>query len=132
VETEIDKDKHQALATLRNGLVNGCADDLTEVLINLEDNTCNYVELIPVLEDIVAVDSFYYFDDNGAGGQPRADSRSKTSFKSWAQQAIESIKENATFESSSKIHEALTSNNTVLSNPHWSNSDPKAGLVINH
>ena len=111
---EIKKDKCNALQTLKEGLDNACADNITEVLINLEDGTCDYIELIPILEKIAHVDWFCYFDDNGAGGQPHADLRRNTSFKSWALKAIENIKENDRFESSSMIHSALKSNSTNL------------------
>jgi hypothetical protein len=109
---EVEKDKRTAITTLKEGLTTSCADNLTEILINLEDGTCDYIELIPVLEEIARVDWFWYFDDNGAGGQPHRDR--KSSFKSWAFKAIENIQENNRFESSSMIHEALKSNSTSL------------------
>jgi hypothetical protein len=111
---EIASDKRLAIARLKAGLEEECADHLTEVMINLEDGTCDYLELVPVLEEIAHVEWFYYFDDNGAGGLPHADIRQKTSFKSWALDAIENIRENARIESSSMIHHALKSNSTVL------------------
>jgi hypothetical protein len=114
MQAEIDKDKRLALSTLKNGLADGCADDLTEVMINLENGTCDYVELIPALEEVARVEWFHYFDDNGAGGLPRPDMSRKSSFKAWALKAIENIRKNATFESSSMIHNALKSNNTAL------------------
>ncbi len=111
---DIEKDKRNAITTLKEGLTNACADNITEVLINLEDGTCDYMELIPILEEIARVDWFCYFDDNGAGGQPHPDPRRKTSFKSWAVKAIENINENNRFESCSMIHQALKSNSTPL------------------
>jgi hypothetical protein len=114
MQSEIDKDKHQSIATLKEGLAEKCADNLTEVLINLESGTCDYLELIPVLEEVARVEWFYYFDDNGAGGFPHADIRRKTSFKSWALTAIQNIRQNSRFESSSSIHNVLKSNNTTL------------------
>lgn len=109
---DLEKDKRNAITTLKEGLTTSCADNITEVLINLEDGTCDYIELIPILEEVARVDWFYYFDDNGAGGQPHRDR--KSSFKSWALKAIENIKENNKFESSSMLHEALKSNSTPL------------------
>jgi hypothetical protein len=111
---EIEKDKRYAISKLKHGLAAECADDLTEVMINLENGTCDYLELIPVLEQVAAKDWFYYFDDNGAGGFPHADLRQKSSFKDWALKAIKNIRENARFESSSVIHHVLKSNNTDL------------------
>lgn len=99
---DLEKDKRNAITTLKEGLTTSCADDITEVLINLEDGTCDYIELIPILEEVARVDWFYYFDDNGAGGQPHRDPRRKTSFKSWAVKAIENINENNRFESCSR------------------------------
>jgi hypothetical protein len=111
---EIEKDKTQALAKLQVGLRDECADDLTDVMINLDSGTCDYAELIPPLGEIAQVEWFYYFDDNGAGGSPHPDRSRKTSFKSWALKAIENIRENAQFESTTPIHNALKSNNTDL------------------
>src|SRR5688572_14835842 len=103
MQVDVEKDKLRSIKTLREGLASACADDITEVLINLEDGTCDYTELIPILEEIASADWFCYFDDNGAGGQPHADLGRKTSFKSWALKAIENIKENERFASSSMI-----------------------------
>jgi hypothetical protein len=114
MEEEIEKDKLIALGTLQRGLADACADDLTVGLINLAGGTCDYTELIPVLEEIARVDWFYYFDDNGAGGLPRADLTRNSSFKSWALSAIQSIKENARFESNSMVARALKSNSISL------------------
>lgn len=111
---EIEKDKRSAINKLKEGLISSSADDIIEVLINLEDNTCDYIELIPTLEMIAKVDGFCYFDDNSAGGQPHPDLSKKTSFGPWALKAIENIKENALLESSSMIHMALKSNSTQL------------------
>jgi hypothetical protein len=79
-------------------LARECADDILEVLVNLEDGTCDYVELIPLLEKVAEKDLFYYFDDNGAGGFSRPDPRRRESFRSWALKAIANIRENARFE----------------------------------
>lgn len=111
---EIEQDKRNAINKLKEGLISSSADDIIEVLINLEDGTCDYMELIPTLEVIARVDGFCYFDDNGAGGQPHPDLRKKTSFGPWALKAIENIKVNALLESSSLIHMALKSNSTSL------------------
>ncbi len=114
MEEKIKRDKHLALATLKDGLEEECADSLTEIMINLEDGTCDYIELISVLEQIAHKDWFYYFDDNGAGGFPHADMNRKTSFRSWALKAIQNINDNARFGSSSMVHNILKSNNTLL------------------
>ncbi len=114
MEEEIEKDKLITLGTLQRGLAEACADDITVGLMNLAGGTCDYTELIPVLEEIARVDWFYYFDDNGAGGLPRADLSRNTSFKSWALSAIESIIENARLESNSMIARALKSSSTSL------------------
>ncbi len=114
MQADIEKDKLNSVRTLKDGLTEACADGITEVLINLEDGTCDYIELIPILEVIARQDWFCYFDDNGAGGQPHPDLGRKTSFRSWALKAIENIKENARFESSGMIAHVLKSNSTDL------------------
>jgi hypothetical protein len=114
MQAEIEKDKALSLRTLERGLADACADDLTEVLINLESGTCDYVELIPVLEEVARVDNFCYFDDNGAGGMPRPDQSRQSSFRSWALKAIENIRENTRFEATGTIAGALKSNSTQL------------------
>ena len=100
--------KSSAIAKLKSGIAQACADDITEVLCNLADGTCDYVELIPLLEEIAERDLFYYFDDNGAGGLPHP-SGEPESFRDWALEAIENIKENAEFGSSSQIARDLKS-----------------------
>jgi hypothetical protein len=111
---EIEKDKLVTKGTLEQGLRDACADNITEAMINLEYGTCDYIELIPTLEEIARVDWFCYFDDNGAGGFPRADLSRKSSFRSWALKAIENIKENERLESSGITARALKSNSTQL------------------
>ncbi len=113
---QIREDKRSAIRTLEEGLARGCADDITEVLINLEDGTCDYVELIPILERIAREDWFCYFDDNGAGGLPRPDVNRRTSFSASAFRAIDNIEENARLESDSEFAGALKSNNAHLIN----------------
>lgn len=110
----IQEDKQYAITTLEEGLARACADNIAEVLINLDDNTCDYVELIPLLEKIARARSFYYFDDNGAGGFPRADFNRETSFRGLALRAIENIKENARLESDSEFAAVLKGNDTHL------------------
>ncbi len=114
MQAEIEKDKLMTKQTLEEGLSGACADDITEALINLEDSTCDYTELIPVLEEIAKVDWFCYFDDNGAGGFPHADLGRRSSFRSWAFKAIGNIKENAQIESSGLAARVLKSNSTQL------------------
>jgi hypothetical protein len=114
MKQEIEINKRNSIATLNAALEKECADDLIEVLINLENGTCDYDELIPYLEKVAHVDWFYYFDDNGAGGMPHADLGRKTSFKAWALKAIHNIRENQALDSSTMIHEALKSNSTAL------------------
>jgi hypothetical protein len=111
---EIEKNKRYAISQLEEGLERSCADDITAVLVNMEDGTCDYLELIPLLERVANRDSFYYFDDNGAGGMPHADHNRKTSFKAWALRAIENIKENARLESMSELAEVLKCNDVDL------------------
>ncbi len=114
MQADIEKDKRMAIATLKYGVTAACADSITEVLINLEDGTCDYAELIPILEEIEREDWFCYFDDNGSGGMPHPDPGRNTSFRWWARKAIDNIRENSQFESTSVIHRALKSNNTHM------------------
>jgi hypothetical protein len=100
--------KSSAIAQLKSGLEQSCADDITEVLCNLSDGTCDYVELIPLLEEVAERDFFYYFDDNGAGGFPHP-SGEPSSFRDWALKAIENIKENTKFDSSTQMARDLKS-----------------------
>lgn len=113
-DKRIREDKSAAVSGLESGLERGCADDLAEVLINLEGGTCDYAELIPLLEKIAEADTFYYFDDNGAGGFPRADHRQQTSFRQWALKAVENIKENSRFEAGGELARALKSNDNRI------------------
>jgi hypothetical protein len=80
----------------------------------MQQGTCNYIELIPLLEEVGKKDAFYYFDDNGAGGQPHPDLNRKTDFSVWAQRVIECLQVNAQFEADSIMAEALKSNSTPL------------------
>src|SRR5687767_13632530 len=116
IQVQIREDKRSAIRKLEEGLARDCADDITEVLINLGDGTCDYVELNPILERIARRDSFCYFDDNGAGGFPHPDRNHEMSFRASALRAIENIKENARLESDSAFAGALKSNNTRLIN----------------
>ncbi len=104
-------DRSSAAATLQRGLEANCADDIAEVLCNLADGTCDYVELIPLLEQVAIKNLFHYFDDNGAGGMPHPTGE-PASFRDWASQAIENIKENKKLESSSRIAVPLKSLDT--------------------
>jgi hypothetical protein len=114
MQAEIENDKLKTLAKLQAGLADRCADDIVEVLINLDTGTCDYVSLIPVLEEIARVEWFYYFDDNGAGGSAHPVTGDRTNLKSWALKAIDNIRENELFDSTTAIHSALKSNNTEL------------------
>jgi hypothetical protein len=111
-KSDIEQDKLHTQQLLKDGLAKSCADDIIEAIINMQQGTCDYSELIPLLEEIAKKDTFYYFDDNGAGGQPHADLRRKTDFLIWAQRVIDNLKENAKFEADGIIAEALKSNNT--------------------
>lgn len=106
-------DSASALATLQQGLDRECADDIVGVLCNLADGTCDYVDLIPLLEQIAAKDSFYYFDDNGAGGFPHRSGK-PSSFADWARLAIKNIRENATLGGTSQMARSLKSLDTSL------------------
>jgi hypothetical protein len=41
-----EEDKLKAVRNLEIRLANGCADDITEVMVDLKDGTCDHVELI--------------------------------------------------------------------------------------
>jgi hypothetical protein len=110
----IEDNKNYAIKKLEKGIADDCADDIAEVLVNLEDGTCDYLELIPVLKRIAGKKTFYYFDDNGAGGFPRADLNREASFAYSASKAIENIIKNAGFISNSVNAVALKSNSTYL------------------
>lgn len=108
--------KRESISSLERGLETKCADDIVQVLCNLDDGTCDYVELIPLLEKIAEQEWFYYFDDNGAGGFPRP-SGEPISFRQWALKAIENIKENSKLKTNSVIGKNLKGNdvNTLKS-----------------
>lgn len=110
----IESDKKHSIEKLEKGIADHCADDIAEVIVNLEDGTCDYVELIPVLKKVAGKRSFYYFDDNGAGGFPRADIHRETNFAYSALKAIENITENAGLKSDNPAADALKSNSTYL------------------
>lgn len=114
IKEQIEEDKEWMINRLERGLTDNCADDIEYVVLNAKDGTCDYLELIPILEKIAAEDFFDYWDDNGAGGQARPDSRYRTSFKQQALQTIENIKENARFEATGEIAQALKSNSHRL------------------
>jgi hypothetical protein len=101
--------KSATIATLKLGLAKLCADDLEEAMANLCDGTCDWVELIPVLEEIAKADGFQFFDDNGSGGFPHG-TGDCLSYQSEALAAIENIKENAKFEATSNLATQLKSN----------------------
>ncbi len=113
IKEELDKDKLSAIYRLEQGLANNCADDFY-LIGDLEDNTCNYLELIPILEKIAGKDFFCYWDDNGAGGAARPDWSTTTSFTKQALKSIENIEENTRFEANCEIAQALKSNSHEL------------------
>ena len=113
MKEELEKVKLSAIYWFENGLNKNCADNFYSIR-DLEDNTCDYLELIPILEKIAERDLFCYWDDNGAGGQAKPDWRTETSFRERALKAIENIKENTQFEAACEIAQALKSNSPML------------------
>lgn len=113
LKEEIAEAKSNALYWFEHGLAQNCADDFYSIR-DLENNTCDYLELIPILEKIAGRDLFCFWDDNGAGGEAKPDWRTETSFRERALKAIENIKENTRFEADSEIAQALKSNSPVL------------------
>ena len=109
MKEELEKVKLSAIANLERGLADNCADDFDDVILNLDDGTCDYLELIPILEKIAEKDLFDYWDDNGAGGAPHPEPTFRTSFRKQALKSIENIRENARFEADSQIAQALKS-----------------------
>jgi uncharacterized protein YegP (UPF0339 family) len=102
-------DKIETIRQLENSLERECADDLVEASVNLLDGTCDWTELIPVLEKIAEKDMLYYFDDNGAGGYPRP-SGEPSSFRDWCESAIANIKENKKFTATGILADQLKCN----------------------
>ncbi len=86
--------KHLAATLLEKGL-HGLGDP--RYLYNFFDDfeaSCEFIELIPLLQLVAAEDDFYYFfDDNGAGGTPRGTGEGE-SFRDRALEAIEVIQKN--------------------------------------
>ena len=113
MKEELEKVKLSAIRLFENGLAENCADDFYSIG-DLEDNTCDYLELIPILEKIAGRDLFCYWDDNGAGGAAKPDWGTETSFRERALKAIENIKENTRFEADGEIAQALKSNSPML------------------
>ena len=60
IATAIYKDRLYAERTLQLVLTSGSGDYLVEIMINLENGTCTYLELIPTLEKIAEVDWFFH------------------------------------------------------------------------
>jgi hypothetical protein len=108
----LKRNKNRIIMKLEAALASGDADTMDEALENLDDGTCDYSELIPILERVAGTE-FYYFDDNGAGGLPHPVSE-KISFDWQASRVIENIKENAGLESGSITARALKSNDPDL------------------
>lgn len=109
MKEELEDVKSSAISSLERGLADHCADNLDDVILNLDDGTCDYLELIPILEKIAERDLFCYWDDNGAGGAPHPEPSLRTSFRKQALKSIENIRENAQFEADSEIAQALKS-----------------------
>jgi hypothetical protein len=102
-------DKFETIRQLESGLKQECADDLIQASVNLLDGTCDWTELIPVLEKIAEKDMLYHFDDNGAGGFPHA-SGEPSSYRGWCESAIANIKENKTFTATGILADQLKCN----------------------
>ena len=64
MKEELEKVKLSTIYWFENGLAENCADDFYSIG-DLEDNTCDYLELIPIPEKIAERDLFCYWDDNG-------------------------------------------------------------------
>lgn len=109
MKQELEKIKLSAIYFLESGLADDNADYIDDVILNLDDGTCDYLELIPILEKIAEIDLFHYWDDNGAGGAPHPEPSLRTSFRKQALKSIENIRENARFEADSQIAQALKS-----------------------
>lgn len=114
IKEEIEKTKASAIYFLERGLADDNADYLDGVFLNLEDGTCDYVELIPTLEKIAEQDFIHYWDDNGAGGAAHPEPNLGAMFRKKALKSIENIRENARFEADSEIAQALKSVSYVL------------------
>jgi hypothetical protein len=96
LDDHIAHETSHLIEALTKALYGDCADDMHAALINLDDGTCDYRELIPVLTQIASCRApFHYYDDNGAGGLPHPDLRQKAYFDSTAAQAIANIEQNA-------------------------------------
>ena len=98
------------IEVLREAMAPDCVDDLEGALANLRDGTCDYLELIPTLQEIAKA-RFYYYDDNGAGGYPRP-TGSGISFEGEALGIIENIKKNALFLGDGENARVLKSHST--------------------
>jgi len=105
------------MRTLERGLARACADDLMEVMVNLEDNTCHYIEIISLLEEVAKIDWFHYFDDFSIYQElgPEPDPTRKESFRALAEKSIANIHENHYhLKSDTLAHRALTTNSTYI------------------
>lgn len=120
MKEELEEVKLSAISSLERGFANDCADDFDDVILNLDDGTCDHLELIPILEKIAEEDFFHYWDDNGAGGSPHPEPSLRTSFRKQALKSIENIRENARFEADSDIAQALkSSSHSIIQTTLW-------------
>ncbi len=88
MKEKLEELKLSAIYFLKSGLANDNADYIDDVILNLDDGTCDYLELIPILEKIAEEDLFHYWDDNGAGGAAHPEPSLRISFR---KQALKSI-----------------------------------------
>ncbi len=121
MEQEIVDDKAKALRLLEQGLAEGCADYIAEVIVNLGDGTCDYIELCPTLERVIAKDVFHFFNMNIVGDDftedlyiDEPDPSRPVNLRVLAEKAIANIKQNAALPAYSRTHRLLKSNQ-----PQW-------------
>lgn len=116
ISTAIFRDRIYAERTLTLALASSNGDYAAEILVNLDDGTCTYMELIPILQKIADVDWFPH-DEKYIPSEwdPEPDPDARKSFREWAIKSINNIQKNAhTLSSASNIHRALTSNDPYL------------------
>jgi hypothetical protein len=102
-------DLHTATVTLERALSSEDRYGLSEILDELAEGTCDAAALIPLLERIAAKGCcFCDFDDNGAGGYPRAVGK-PVSYADEARKAIENIRENRALRTASPNAASLMS-----------------------
>lgn len=115
IETALKADKNYAVRTLEQGVREKCADYITEVIINLENGTCDYPDVIGWFTGIAAVDWFCYFDDDIVNeGMIERDPNRNISFKATAEKIQENMWANRKLPGGTLTHEALKSNSTYI------------------